>query len=58
MEWESGRTDFQYYHPYLATHKIENTVIDYDLKNLEKALELEKADAVDEDGNVIVKKGK
>jgi hypothetical protein len=41
LECEFGRTDQTYYKPYVEVSKISNNVIDFDLQNIEKVLELE-----------------
>jgi hypothetical protein len=41
LECEFGRTDQTYYKPYVEVSKISNNVIDFDLQNIEKVLELD-----------------
>ena len=39
MECNFGMTGETFYHPYIAVGKLENSIIDFDLKSLQSALE-------------------
>jgi hypothetical protein len=38
MEWASGATDMKFYHAYNSMPQVQNSVIDFDVKNINKIL--------------------